>query len=230
MLSNAGSKLKIWAVVVLVLGIISSIIFAAIIFAAGKQYSYRYDSTYIIQGFLVLVLGFFMSWLYALILYAIGDTAEQMENLSNSLFSYSQDNRKQFGELKELMKSTLLAQGAPKTAAAANAKPEAAPVETPKIMVVDRTKQKICCKFCHNVQPSDSSMCWNCGAHFVDAADTSGATQPVFLDKPGAPKPNHRGEHVTVDRIALTIVCPLCGEHQPSNAEECRACGATFSK
>ncbi len=107
------------------------------------------------------------------------------------------------------------------------------------------------CPVCHTVQRADRKVCYSCGLAFTTEGLPASVTPAVchtcnspvanvqdeFCSNCGAqlqretvPEiPDHSGISAAVDRRMLTLVCPLCGERQPSNLDVCRICGARFT-
>ena len=79
MFNNIGSKVKIVAVVLFVLGIIGNIVSGIIIVVMVNSIWGAYI------GPLVIIIGFFFSWALALVVYAIGEIADNTDYIKNKI-------------------------------------------------------------------------------------------------------------------------------------------------
>ena len=72
MYNNVGSKVKILAKAVCLLGIIASVVYGLVLIAPGTE-----NNT--VLGILIIPLGSLLFWLGSLPIYAIGEAAENAE-------------------------------------------------------------------------------------------------------------------------------------------------------
>ena len=85
MFDNIGDKLRTFAAVLFLLGIIASVVLAIISFAnAGDAYYNDEQTLFTIMGLVYLVVGSLSSWLSSLVLYALGDIYDNAEEIARN--------------------------------------------------------------------------------------------------------------------------------------------------
>ena len=152
MFENVGSKVKALAVIVLFLGIISSIIGAIIIWASRIEGAF-------LRGLLTLALGCFGSWLGTVVTYAIGQAAESAETNE--------------GRIKTLQdKIDQLQRGMNNTAQTGGSQAPAAPSIAPRTggrsdlhAAVSKNEKWWTCKKCGHTNKSSQLYCEECGTY-----------------------------------------------------------------
>jgi len=229
MQENTGKKIQNLATVILLIGIFLSIIVGVVVLSMD---SLMIDSGIkTLYGLLIIIAGSVLSWINYLLLYAFGEITENTTALRQRvdvLAATALEQRKELTSIRECIRTPEHEETNPPPAESDQKHTErekTAPAEPPVTVhevVVKRTEPLIVCPNCGTRQASNRSVCFRCGLRFTDI--------PVEPDPqtPSGDAPNHKGEHVRVDRTMLTLACPLCGERQISNSENCRKCGAVF--
>ena len=80
MFSNIGGKIKKLAIILCILGMIGSIVYAIICFTSSSRYQ---DLT--LTGVLILVLGCLTSWISSFFVYGFGELIERTVSIDNRL-------------------------------------------------------------------------------------------------------------------------------------------------
>lgn len=80
MFSNIGGKIKKLAIILCILGMIGSIVYAIICFTSSNRYQ---DLT--LTGVLILVLGCLTSWISSFFVYGFGELIERTVSIDNRL-------------------------------------------------------------------------------------------------------------------------------------------------
>ena len=80
MFNNIGGKIKKLAIILCILGMIGSIVYAIICFTTSSRYQ---DLTLI--GVLILVLGCLMSWISSFFVYGFGELIERTVSIDEQL-------------------------------------------------------------------------------------------------------------------------------------------------
>ena len=88
MFSNVGGKIKKLAVILCILGIIGSVVYAIICFTNSSRYQ---DLT--LYGVLILVVGCLLSWISSFFVYGFGELIERTVSIDERLGRGGSGNR-----------------------------------------------------------------------------------------------------------------------------------------
>lgn len=242
MFENPGQKIKTWANVVFIIGLIGSILGGILVMTVGSYSYYGASSSGgFLSGLLVMAAGCLGSFLSALLLYAVGTVVESTESVNAQMMNI----QKTIAEIRSAMQAN--AGDSNREADRPNA-PFVQPAEgnqsglreqaaspVPKkpalsvheengqqYVIVDRKQPWIVCPVCQTSQRSDRSLCWHCNAVFVDQLPYDP------LNAASVAVPDNSAIQISIDRSGLRLRCPLCGENQPSNHERCQKCKVQF--
>lgn len=239
MFENPGQKIKTWANVVFMIGLIGSVLGGILIMAAGSYNRYAYSGgSGFLSGLLVMALGTLGSFLGALLLYALGTVVEgienidsrlqRMEELANCLNSRSMPVQKvNIGVARQIdapTHSNAANDNADKSPMpAANIKDEKAKPMPEHYVIVERTGPSLVCPACGIKQPSYYTSCLSCGIAFIEKGKMEQESKTA-----GNATADNSALKAAVKRDTLSLQCPLCKEIQPSNLERCRKCNVKF--
>ena len=247
MFDDAGGKIKSWAEIICVVGIILSIIGGIIIIVIGAQYNpYSNTNPLFLSGILVMVVGSLSSWCSGLLLFTFGDIAQNTASLNTkadtiiSLYQSQltgQANRQNLENKQNASRSVNTDSDSIHVPATTPELPKSAGNPPSSITRVDLSKQtggvfvpkgvaSITCPKCGTSQLGNRHHCWYCRVPFikVEEGDLFAPNQNMQDTVNNA----HVDESVYLDLRKLTVTCPLCGKSQPSNRKTCEVCGAKF--
>lgn len=158
MFDHIGSKIKVLATIIYVLGVILAVLLGIILML----------NDVIGYGLLVIAIGFLLSYLNVIMLYAFGQLVEN----SDTVVQILKEIREQDGQWDSSAEPK--APTAPSKPLAdsgtagpvSSAKPKA-DVTVKKVRIDGPRQGQVVCPDCGKAQSAFQDTCWNCGAKFV---------------------------------------------------------------
>ncbi len=162
MFDNIGKKLKTLAEIVCTLGIISSVLFAFVLWGQGAYYG---TTSPLLSGVLVIGLGSLGSWIGGFFTYGFGQLIESVEDIrkNNAALQEKIESLERNLQYKEKVykHQNILPVKAKETE-----QPEPS-IYTDETDEDESLSDTIICPVCGKIQEADSDICQNCGAKFT---------------------------------------------------------------
>ncbi len=199
MFNNIGKKIKVTAVVVTILGFISSAIWGITAIAANT-----YHNPTTLTGILIIVLGSLGSWLGSFVLYGFGQLIEDMGDCKQYLLTLTSCN-----------------------SGLSSASHSAAPVNTTVLhnsidTLTNRSTNQASsvsypwiCDKCGARNAASAGTCRDCGETHGFVTDKTEKPKPIMPAAPQPPKSTVNSEWK----------CPKCGYLNPAGYHSCKSCG-----